>query len=446
MVRRAAMIAMLGWVMVLGSASAGNAGNDLAYYYTLAMANDPQWRAAQYRQQATGEAIYQAWGRFGPTVSANADFTQNTQDIRKSENTVYTTGKSMYDSRNYVIQAVQPIFHYDTIAGLFQARTTVKRGDAELELAKQDLMIRMADLYFSLLQAQDNLTFVETELRAVEQHYQLAKLRHTSGLVSITDLNDSQARLATVQADKAEGERLLEAARQAFLETAGQVPEQINPMRGDIVFEMPVPEDVNLWLEGGAKKNLAILIKQFEVDEAKKEIEKQRGGHFPYVDGVGAWNRKDTAGSLFGGGSVVDETTFTLRIGLPLFSGGIVSSKVREAHALYQKTSQELTRQERVTVRQIRDYFQGVKSSAIRVDALKKSVDSQSLVVEAKEKGFRTGRYSTISVLDASRDLYFYRKSYTKARYEYVLNYLKLKQAAGIMNDEDLQKINSWLN
>jgi len=430
--------------MLLGASPA--AGKDLLSYYTIAVEQDPQLRAAQFKHQATKETLRQAWAKFLPTITTDAEYTQNYQDVISTENNVYKVGGANYLSQQYSAQLTQPLFHPESFFTLSQAKVTVKKSDMELLLAGQDLLVRITELYFGVLMAQDTLKSINAEESALEMHSTLALKKSNNGLIPMTELLDAQAKLAAVKADKIESERILDTSIQAFMEITGVPSSDINEMKPDIPIMNPAPNDVDPWVETGRAKNLALVIKRLEAEEYSKDIGRQKSGHYPTLDLVTRWNWNDTDGSLYGGGSVVNTFTILGRVTIPVYSGGATNSKIREAVALYDKASQEVIRQERLAIRQIRDFFHGMKSSASKVAALAKSIEAQSLVLDAKEQGFASGLYNTVDVLDAVKDLFVYRKNYAKARYEYVVNSVRLKQSAGILTADDITTINSWLN
>jgi outer membrane protein len=185
-------------------------------------------------------------------------------------------------------------------------------------------------------------------------------------------------------------------------------------------------------------------MKRQEVQVALTEVKRQRAGHYPTVDLVGRFNNRDTDGSLFGGGSEVETTEVLLMAKMPLYQGGYVTSRTREAHELFQATKKELVREERAVERQVRRAYQGVLGSIRRVEALGKAVEAQELTLAAKHKGFKSGLLTSIAVLDAERDLYYIRIDFATARYDYLLNSLRLKQGAGILQEQDLATMNDW--
>lgn len=425
--------------LVCGPQTAAAAG--LMEILQLAQKNDPALQAAQFKKQGIGEHRTQAIARMLPTLSGSADYTDTTQDIRSSDNTVFAVGETDYGSTNYGLTLTQPVFRWDIIVGYQQADAEILRAEAEYQMATKDLIIRVVDLYLNALAARDQLIFTQSEQSAVDKHFELASGQFNKGLIPITDLHDAKARKATVNARTIEAENLLDDALQALQEVIGQPVTDIDPLRADIVLTNPDPSDVDIWVNAAAKQNPAIALHKYAVEIADKEVDRQNAAHLPTVDLVGSYTNEDTDGTLYGGGSEIDNTKVMLRLNVPLYQGGMVNSKVTEAKHQRSAASQELIRQTRAVERQTRSAFLGVNSAIKQVEALQQSVTSNQLALEAKQEGFLSGLYTSLAVLDAERDLHLTKQEYAKARYEYLLNGLKLKKATDILSEQDIQQM-----
>lgn len=426
------------------SHSASINGN-LAYYFNLALKNDPQFRGAEYDSLAIRETLRQAYAGLLPEISAALSYSRTFQDVNSSENTVYTTGNSSYDTKTYAVTLIQPIFQYSSFINVSQAKLVLNRSAMEIEKARQDLALRVAEAYMNVLLYQDKLAAVKAEETAVEQHSVLAAERTEGGLAPITDRYDSEARLAAVRAQRVEAEHILEDALQALAEICGEHVADIKPLKEEIPLTQPFPASIDLWLEAAAKQNPDILIQKLKAEVADKEIARQRAGHYPSLDFQADFNNTDTNGSLYGGGSNVTNYDVMVKLKIPIFEGGLISSKTREAYNQHQSALQGVTKQLRAAEREVRFTYNGVMSAMTRVLAMKKSIESQQLVVEAKEEGFRAGLYISLAILDAMQDLYKYKREYSQARTDYIINSLKLKHTVGTLNPEELNLVNAWL-
>ena len=422
------------------------AGADLLQVYELAKTNDPAFARIEYLNRATGETKRQALAGFLPTLMAEAEYIDTSQDIVSSDNTVFDSGTSDYDTTTYTISLVQPIFNYSTWKRWDQSKAEVAQSAMEYEVAKQDLMMRSAEVYFEALVAVDNLDFAKSEVASIALNNKAAEKRFSAGLATVTDLYDSRARLSTSTARVTDAENILDDSLRGVEEITGQYFYDLVPCKPGRTLNSPAPLDEEEWVQRALQQNPSILMKRQEVEIASYEVKRQRAGHYPTVDLIGRFNNRDTDGSLFGGGSDVDTTEVLLTAKVPLYQGGYVSSRTREAKYLLKAARRELTREERAVERQVRRAYQGVLGSIRRVEALAKAVEAQELTLKAKHKGFKSGLLTGIAVLDAERDLYFIRLDYATARYDYLRNSLRLKQGAGILQEQDLVTMNDWFS
>jgi len=443
----ACRIAILSAVFVSMFAVSSNAATtgDLLYYYNLALKNDPQLRGAEYESLATRETLRQAYAGLLPQIYGNLSYTLTYQNINSSENKVYAVGSTDYNSMQYGVNITQPIFRYASFLSVGQAKSVLNRSALELEKARQDLALRVVEAYMDVLLNKDKLAAVKAEESAVELQYERAKERTENGMAPITDRYDTEARLAAVKAQRVEAENVLNDAFQALTEICGVPALEIKPLKDEIPLTRPFPENIAHWTEAGLKQNLEIQIQKLKAEIADKEVGRQRSAHYPTLDFQGDYNTNDTKGSLFGGGSNTTTYNLMLKLNIPFYEGGLITSKTREAANLHQSALQGVTKQNRAAERKVRATYNGVVSAMARVEAMKKSVDAQMLVVEAKEEGFKAGLFISLAVLDAMQDLYRYKKEYSQARNDYILNSFRLKHTVGTLNPEELNLVNAWL-
>jgi outer membrane protein len=426
-----------------GILSVGTPASDLITFYQLALKNDPLFRSSEYESLATKETLRQAYAGFLPKLSSDLSYAITFQNVNSSDNTVYQAGSTDYDSKTYGVTFIQPIFRYSTFINLGQAKTVVNRSNMELEKARQDLALRVAEAYMDVLLAKDKLAAVKAEESAVNFHFVWAKERFEKGMAPITDRYDTEARLAAVGAQRIESENQLNDALQALTEICGVTPLDVQPLKEDIPFVKFAPEDVDQWMGTGLKQNLDVLIQKSKAEVADKEVERQKAAHYPTLDFEADFNNKDTKGSLFGGGSNTTNYDLIFKLNIPLYEGGLITSKTREAVNMLQSSLQGVTKQNRATERKVRSTYNGIISSIARAKAMKKSIEAQQLVVGAKEEGFKAGLYISLAVLDAMQDLYKYKKEYSQARNDYILNSLRLKHSVGSLTPEEINFVNS---
>ena len=413
--------------------------------YQLARENDPVYRKAVHQNRAGLEVKNQALARFYPALNAEGQYKKTEEEIVSSDNTYYTDGESDYPTTSYSVALTQPLFNYTIWVGYKQAKAQVMLAELELEIARQELIMRSAEVYTEALSAKDNLVFAETELAAVSLNNISAEKRYSAGLVAVTDLYDSRARLSTSIAKRAAAEDVLDDALRALEEITGKLPAAFARLREGIPLVDPAPADEEQWVTQALAQNPVLLARTHAVAVASREVERQKSAHYPTVDLTYSFNNRDTEGSLFGGGSEVKTTEAMVTMKLPIFQGWYVSSKTTEARELLKAANEELSREKRGVERQVRSAYQGVLSSIERVRALEDALEAQLLTLQAKKKGFDAGLLTSLAVLDAERDLFFIKTDYATARYDYLINTLRLKRGAGILGEEDVVAVNLML-
>lgn len=413
--------------------------------YRQAIANDPTFQSYQFRTLVATEGKRQALAAMLPAVVATAGYVHQNQDIVSTDNEVYDAGNSDYGTTTYAVTLTQPLFDWGAYVGWKQAEVVRARSEMEYVLAGQELITRVADLYFQALAAADRLEYAAVEQSAVEKHFELAQSRLDMGLVPITDLHDAKARLAATEAQTIEARNKLADALQALSEVTGEPVDALVHLGPNVRFKGAEPADMDAWLKGAIDGNPAIELGRKAVEVAELEVSRQNAGHYPTLNLVSSFDNEDTEDSLFGGSSEVETYKVGVQLSVPLYQGGEVASKVRSARHEVSIARQDLIRQERSVDRKTRSAFLGVDSSLKRVDALAQSVEANRLALQAKQEGFMSGLFTSLGVLDAERDLALVSIDHAQARYDYILNSLRLKQAVGTLAEKDLQDLENWL-
>ncbi len=413
--------------------------------YQMALQHDPKFQAVGYQKMAVGERKRQAVAKFLPIVSGSFDYTKTYQDLKSVNNAVVAAGAINYESASLGLDLNQPVFHRDSWVGLKKADTEIELTEVRRIFAEQDLIVRVAERYFNALHALDQKRFVMAEQAAVEKHFELASGRFHQGLIPITDLHDAKARKVAVLAKSIEAQNIYDDAMQALEEITGTPLTAIRSLKGEMELARPDPDDMESWLEIAKQNSPAVLQQIHAVDIAELEVERQDAGHWPTVDLVGNFETKDSNGSIYGGGTDGHVANIMLMVNMPLYEGGAVLSRVREKRYVLSEMRQELIRVERAVARQTRSAYLGVNSSLRQVEALKQAVVFYEMALEAKRQGFMSGLYTSLNVLDAERDLALANIDFSKARYSYLLNKLKLKMAVGSLQESDLKSLEKWL-
>ena len=434
---------VLGVALCLASLVADAA--NLLEIYRLARDNDPKWRAAGFDYEASAETRAQARAALLPTVTFEQEHIRTDQNVLSSNNPIFGLGQSRYATDGQVLTIKQPLFRMALWSRLVQSEVVVKQAAATHAAAEQELMLRVASTYLGALAARDALALALAARDAIGKPLDLAQARLDRGLGTVSNLYDARSRYAVTEAREIEARFKLLDANQALREITGKTIETINPLRDTIPLSAPEPASVEQWVETAEKQNWRLEARRQTAEVAREEIRRQRAGHAPTVNLVGTNNYRRAGGTVFGGGAHTETRDLSIRLAVPIFEGGATTSLTREAVARHSKALEELEFERRLLDRQTRAAYQGVLSGINLVKALNNTVAAQEKAVETKDEGRKAGLFTLMPVLDATRDLYFARRDYAQARYDYLLNRLRLKEAAGTLGEEDLAAINMLL-
>lgn len=423
----------------------GTAG-DLVDAYEAALQYDPRFKAARYRYEAAREKIPQAKAELLPSMSFDAKRSKTEQDIKERENPVFGIGTSTFYTSTWQLQASQPIFRLSSWIQLGQSKAVVRQAYADFVAAEQELVLRVSALYLNLLASRDAVSLAEAELAAVGRQLELVEAQRRGGLANVTAEYEAQARYSLVEADLIEARYALDDAYQALREAVGDAITSVIPLKEEIPLVKPGPANVANWIERALEQNYSLIARQEAVSVAELEVKRLRAAHYPTLELVASHGNTDLGGAVTGGASDTDTTEVGIQVRMPIYTGGAISSQTREAQMNYRRALEERTLQHRVVMRETRAAYQGVISAISRVEALGNSVLSQTSALEGMTTGYRAGVYTFLDVLDAQRDLYSTKRDYYRARYEYLLNTLQLKQKAGSLSEEDLVLVNGLLD
>lgn len=413
--------------------------------YRAAVDADPQLQAASHERDASAEVVTQAWAGYRPTVSLDYDQIQTTQDIISSDNAVFATGATDFPTTTWSLTLSQPVFRYANYVRIGQAKEEVKQADAELAQAKQELLLRVAEGYFGALSAEDDIGFLESERAAALEGLDVAQGREDAKVGRTIDRFDAEARVATVDADFAAADVARRDAYEQLHEMTGVVPSSLAPLAAKIDLVSPDPASDEQWVTQAIENNPAVVVQRHAVEVARREVSRQNAGHFPTVDLVFRNTNQLTEGTLFGGGSEVETQELMFRLNVPIYAGGSVSSKKREAVSRHSAAKSEMTRLVREVRRRTKEAYWNVTNAIKRVHALEKAVEAQEKTLSLRRVAFKARLETAISVLDAERDLLSAKRDLAQAKYDYLLNHLRLKSQVGALSEQDLLRVSGWL-
>ncbi len=424
----------------------GAQAEDLLEVYQLALTNDPVYRAAESTYLADKQKLRQARALLRPSIDATAD--RSRIDIESETDSAIVSrpaGDADINRTGFELTLTQPVYNRALFAGLRQARAEVRRADAQVATARQDLIIRAAEAYFGLLATLDNVELAGAEKAANARQLEVAEGRLSVGLATITDVHDARARFQLARAQEIEAINEVRDRRQALREITGRVIRDIAAVDRKAPLIEPDPPDLGKWVETALAQDPALIAANETAKVAREEVERQRAEHWPKLDVVGSHSDTDDDESITGPGTQTERTEFGLQLTVPIYQGGLITSLTKEAAHRYSAAQQDLEAQRRLTERTARAAFLGVTSGVTRIEALRQAVIASESALEAKTEGFDAGINTNLDVLDASRDLFRAKRDLLEASYTYILNLLRLKRAAGIVSKNDLAGINRWL-
>jgi len=447
-------------ILLLGFASAGQA-ESLLEIYQMALRSDPSIREAEANRSAIAQTEAQSRGVLLPQIDANASWSDTTSEgIRNTAVGGTNVGQQFTnetDGWRWGVQLSQTLFRWDQWVALKRADKSVAQADADYLAAGQDLQIRTSQRYFDVLAAQDTLASEQAAQEAIARQLEQAKKRFEVGLIAITDVQEAQAGYDQAVATEILAKRSLANAKESLREVAGYFEGPLTSPENEIPLIPPNPADEEIWVETALQRNATVLSAELGAEIARDDKKSARSGHFPTVDLVASYSDTDISGtgSFAGsGGSTstnvpvgTDSTDeqIEIRFAIPIFSGGSTSARVKEASYRHIAAQERFERAVRQAKRETRDAYLGVVSEIARVKALKQAKASAQTALEASEAGFDVGTRTTVDVLNARRQLFVADVNYARSRYDYVLNVLLLKQAAGTLGVNDVSEVSRWL-
>lgn len=425
--------------------------------YQMALDNDPQIRSAEAQYLAAKENKPQAWSQYLPQISGSASYTKGNSDssgVRFFGSASFPSDTSSDTTqKSYGVNLRQTVFNWSTINRIDQAGDQVAEAEAQYRAAKQDLITRVADRYFALLSAQDQLAAAKLNQDAISKQLDQTKQRYDVGLIPITDVQESQAAYDQAVADTIAAKQAVTAARENLRAVTGQYVETPARPTDRLALQQPQPHDPDQWVRKALDQNLSVVAKRFAWRAAQQNVDIQRSGHYPTLDLTANYNKNTTdsngqdnlTNTDQNGSFTSSDRSVALQLSVPIYSGGGTQSKVRQAAHQASAAHSDLTYTMRQTEEQTRDAYLGIETAISKVKALKQARESSRTALKATEAGYEVGTRTAIDVLTSRKNLLQAQTNYEKARYDYITNLLKLNAAAGMLTPKDVQQVNHWL-
>lgn len=437
-------------LLCVGFATSASAA-DLVDIYNLAKARDPVIAEALHQFEAQQTQIGQARGVLLPQVglSANTQWNDADTDLKGTPPPIFNSfgglgGSRQYNSNGYTLQLTQPLFNMEAFERFGQSKDVVKQAELQYALAQQDLIMRVANAYFNVLLAQDNLRVARAQKKALLEQLNQAKRRFQVGTASATDRDEAQSRYDLARSDAIAARNQLAISRQQLQRIVGQRVPDLAPLNKSIPLQMPTPANMQAWVDQARQSNLQVLASRAGVDVSRGALDATKGTRYPTVDVV-AFHDQQT-GPQFG----VRQKTTTNAIGLQLnwnlFSGGTRYYQVKQAAAQVNQSESSLVDSMRGAVLDASQAYLQVQNSVAQVEALTQALASSRTSLESTQVGLRVGTRTFVDVLDSLQQVYSSQTDLLQARYTYLINRLQLKEAVGSLGLDNLRTINSMLS
>ena len=411
---------------------------DIVQVYREALANDAQYAAARATVEAGREKLPQGLAGLLPTIGATAGTAWN-------ENRYHSGGqpswKSDYNTHAYNLSLTQPLFRWQNLVQYGQAQWQVAQAEAVFAQASQDLILRVARAYFDVLYAQENLTAVRASKEAIAQQLAQARQNFEVGTATITDTHEAQSRYDLSIAQELAGESELEIKRYALSVIVGREVGELARLRADARLLPPRPASMESWVEAAENDSFQVQAQQAALEVAQREVEYARAGHYPTLDVVANYGKND-AGASSGSSLQTDTRNIGLQLSIPIYEGGAVGSRTREAIARRSAAVSLLENARRAATLDARQSFLGVVNGLAQIQALDAALVSGISALEANKLGYEVGVRINIDVLNAEQQVYVTRRDLAKARFDTLLAQLDLKAAVGALSEDDLEAIN----
>lgn len=422
-------------------------GQNLLDIYNIAVSNDPTLAAARSGNLAMQEKIEQGKALYRPNVNFSTDASRSETDIRYlGNNAIFrNAGRESFDTFGFGVNFTQPILRKENWVQMKQAETQVSQADKQLMQSQQDLMLRSAQAYFDVLLAQDQIDLINSQKAAISKQLEQAKANFEVGTATITDVNEAQARFDLLRAQEIKVLNDYEVRKRAVQAIIGRLPSRFATVRQDLQTRPPAPMDMEQWVGLATDNNLAISIQQEALRLATQEVERMSAGHWPTLDMVGSYTDTRASGSPNGFGSDLQNATIGLRLNIPLYQGGAISSRVREAIANQQKAQDEVEAARRKSELDTRQAYLNLTGSVAQVQAYEQALNSSQSQLDSTNLGYEVGVRNSVDVLNAQQQLFSAKRDLLQSRYNYLMNVLKLRYAVGLLNEADLSEVNERL-
>lgn len=448
---------------LIGSmANVSLASTDLTQIYQDALNNDTQYKISEANLKSTEQDYRISRSNLLPQINGSVSRSRSDRDSEGGlDGAPQDPFNSVQNTTSYGIQLDQVIFDWGQWVALDQAEMRVRAAELTHGSNLQSLMIRATQAYFNVLSANETLEITRNEKEALKKQLDLTREQYESGLANATDFLNAQANYDQSLANEINQETNLTNAKEVLREVTGQYYTELEGVGNSIEMKQPNPANIDDWMRVANESNLGLKAQQMSVRVARDEIKRNRSGHYPsanlrvsYSDSdsdtertfpQGSTNPALPAGSTINSTQLSDGYQAGITVSIPLFSGFRTSAQTEKAKQNYLRTTHELEQNARLVQRNVRSAYSTLEASIQSFNANKRVLDSSQSSLEATQDGYQAGTRNIVDVLQATRSVYSAQRALSQAKYNYLINGLKLKEAVGTLTKEDLEEVNQWL-
>ena len=415
--------------------------------YHQALAHDPVLASALSSNKAAQEIIEQGKALYRPTVNFSAGITGTRSSIEFnniSSNFPRVAGTATFEGSNYGLEARQPIYRQQNLVQMDQSYAQVSIADKQYHLSQQNLILRTTQAYFNVLIAQDKIELIKAQKTSILSQLEQAKITFEVGTATITDVNEAQARFDLVVAQEIAAVNEYQIAQHEIEQITGELPTALATVKSDIQVNSLNQSMQNL-LDVALQNNLSIAIQQDTLKLAEQDVAFNKAAHMPTLDAVANYNNAYANGGLNGFGTEFSSASIGLQLQIPLYQGGAISSRVRQALLNQQKAKDDVEIARRQTNLETQRAFLNLSSSVAQIKALEQALISSQSQLDSTKLGYEVGVRISVDVLNAQQQLFSAKRDLLQARYNYLVNIIRLKSATGVLAEVDLQDINQQL-
>ena len=427
---------------------------DLISLYQEALRNDSLLSSARFQNQAAQELVKQGRSLFLPSITMNASFDKKNNERKfltssLPSNDLLSGRKTNYEAYDYGVIVKQPLFDYSAYSEYKKIITQISLSDKQLIKAQQDLIFRISKAFFETLLAKNKVDLFQYQRASIQEQLLKAEAQFEAGLISVTDINEAKTKKALIEAQQLSAIQKLKIKKREIQIITGKLPGRLTPLNPIITFT-EIDNLADDWISIAQENNLELQIKKDEIRIAEREIDSRRSGHFPTIDAIASRSRNwDKGGYPYGAtkneGIRSYSDTIGVEITIPIFSGGMTSSKVREAVLLKSKLEEDVEYLRRGIELKVRDYYLSLQTNFSEISAYQQAMDAAALQLESTQLGFQEGLRNSVEVLDSQQILFNAKLNVLESRYNYLMNFINLKLSVGMLSISDLDEINQYL-